>query len=120
MKSDQRRVLVVEDNPEVAETLRHLLADCGYYVAVAHTGQDGLRAARQLEPHVVLCDIELPDSNGYVVGTMLRESGCPAKLIAVTGRSEANARQHALAAGFHQHMAKPVNADLLLRELATV
>jgi len=120
MESDKRRILVVEDNADVAEALRLLLATCGYDVAVAHTGQDGLRAARQLEPHVVLCDIELPDRNGYVVGTLLRESGCPAKLIAVTGRSEANARQHALAAGFDEHMAKPVNADLLLRELAAV
>jgi CheY-like chemotaxis protein len=117
MESDKRRVLVVEDNPEVAETLRRLLAACGYDVAVAHTGQEGLRAARRLEPHVVLCDIELPDENGYIVGSVLRESGCPAKLIAVTGRGAANARRHALAAGFHQHLAKPVNADLLLREL---
>ena len=120
MESDKRRILVVEDNADVAEALRLLLAACGYDVAVAHTGQEGLRAARQLEPHVVLCDIELPDRDGYVVGTLLRESGCAAKLIAVTGRGEANARQHALAAGFHEHMAKPVNTDLLLRELTAV
>ena len=82
------RVLVVEDDADVAESLRRLLAQCGYQVAVAHTGREGLRAARQLEPHVVLCDIGLPDENGYVVGSVLRESGSHARLIAVTGRNE--------------------------------
>ena len=68
------RVLVVEDNLDTAETLRTLLADCGFHVAVAHNTQDGLRTARQIEPHIVLCDIGLPDGDGYSVGSQLRQS----------------------------------------------
>ena len=115
---DELRVLVVEDNHEVAESMRNLLRECGFQVTVAHNGQDGLREARRLDPHVVLCDIELPDSSGYAVGSMLRQgTSSGARLIAVTGHGEPVDRQRALAAGFDQHLAKPVDPETLLREL---
>ena len=114
------RVLVVEDNQDVAEMLRNLLATWGFTVQVAHTSQAGIEAARHLQPHVVLCDINLPDGDGYSVCTMLRqcEPTTSARLIAVTGCGEPKDRQRALAAGFDQHFSKPVNTDLLLREIA--
>ena len=112
------RVLVVEDNADTAETLRILLAECGFHVAVAHSTREGLRTARQLEPHIVLCDIGLPDGDGYSVGSQLRQSACHgARLIAVTGHAEPIDRQRALAAGFDQHLPKPVDPATLLREL---
>jgi len=116
---DQRRVLVVEDNADSAETLRQLLALCGYDVAVAHNGQQGLATARKLQPHVVLCDIGLPDSDGYTVGSMLRQSGhaTHARLIALTGQCGPHDRRRALAAGFDQYLMKPVNTKELLLEL---
>ena len=116
----QRRVLVVEDNRDYAETLRRLLALCGYEVVVTYSGQQGLEGARRLQPHVVLCDIGLPDSDGYSVGSMLRQSGeaCRPRLIALTGRGETETRRRALAAGFDQHLMKPVDAKVLLLELS--
>ena len=113
------RVLVVEDNRDTAETLRCLLADCGFHVEVAHNTYDGLKTARQMQPHIVLCDIGLPDGDGYSVGSMLRQSGTTtsARLIAVTGHAEPIDRQRALAAGFDQHLPKPVDPQTLLREL---
>jgi CheY-like chemotaxis protein len=113
------RVLVVEDNHDTAETMRCLLADCGFHVAVAHNTQDGLKKARQLQPHIVLCDIGLPDGDGYSVGSMLRQTTgtTSARLIAVTGHARPLDRQRALAAGFDQHLAKPVDPLTLLREL---
>lgn len=120
MKQDQAvKILVVEDDRDAAETLRSLLALCGFYVVVAHTSQEGLEAARKLEPDIVLCDIGLPDSDGYVVGSVLRQSSgttC-ARLIAVTGRGQMQDRQRALAAGFDQHLVKPVDPRELYREL---
>ena len=117
----QRRVLVVEDNRECAESLRRLLVLCGYQVLVTHSGQHGLEGARRLQPHVVLCDIDLPDSDGYTVGSVLRQSGrAPrARLIALTGHSGPGQRRRALAAGFDQHLVKPVDANVLLLELET-
>ena len=115
----QRRVLVVEDQPDCAETLRRLLAFCGYEVLVTHTGQQGLEGARRLQPHVVLCDIGLPDSDGYAVGSVLRQSGqAPrARLIALTGHGAPDDRRRALAAGFDQHLVKPVDTKVLLLEI---
>lgn len=118
---EARRVLVVEDDRDTAESLRTLLDLCGYLVVVARTSQQGIEAARKLEPHIVLCDIGLPDSDGYVVGSILRQSGhtSAARLIAVTGYGETKDRLRALAAGFDQHLVKPVDPKVLLRELQT-
>jgi DNA-binding response OmpR family regulator len=119
---DTLRVLVVEDDDDTAEMLRALLDLCGYVVVVARTSQQGIDAARKLEPHIVLCDIGLPDSDGYVVGSILRQSArtSAARLIAVTGYGEVKDRLRALAAGFDQHLVKPVDPRVLLHELETL
>jgi len=113
------RILVVEDDRDAAESLRLLLAQYGYDVVVAHTSQQGIEAARRLEPHIVLCDIGLPDADGYVVGSVLKQS-MPARLIAVTAHGEPRDRLRALAAGFDEHLVKPVDPQVLLRELKTL
>jgi len=113
------RVLVVEDDQDTAESLRSLLDLCGYLVVVARTSQQGIEAAREMEPHIVLCDIGLPDSDGYIVGSVLRQSGATAsaKLIAVTGHSGPQNRLRALAAGFDEHLVKPVDPQDLLHKM---
>lgn len=113
------KVLVVEDNRDSAESLRKLLYYSGYEVAVAYTGQEGLRAAKRMRPDVVLCDIGLPDSNGFVVAAALREEAgtAGARLIAVTAYGEDEDRRRALAAGFDLHLVKPVDPEVLLRKL---
>jgi DNA-binding response OmpR family regulator len=118
---DRLRVLVVEDDADCAESLRTLLTLCGFQVVVAGTSQEGLRAAAKLEPHIVLCDIHLPDADGYVTGSVLRQSRATAcsRLIAVTGCGSLNDRRRALAAGFDQHLVKPVDPKVLLSELET-
>jgi CheY-like chemotaxis protein len=119
MEAKDLRVLVVEDDPDAAESLRRLLGLCGYQVMVAHTAEEGLSAAHKTQPHIVLCDIGLPDSDGYVVASMLRQSRdtSSARLIAVTAHGEPRDRRRALAAGFDQHLVKPVEARTLLLEL---
>jgi CheY-like chemotaxis protein len=113
------RVLVVEDNHDAAESLRRLLYHSGYEVAVAHTGQDGLRAAKRMRPDIVLCDIGLPDSNGFIVASALREDPqtCAARLIAVTAYGQDEDRRRAREAGFDLHLVKPVDPTVLLSRL---
>lgn len=115
------RVLVVEDNADSAETMRTLLVLCGFQVSVAHTGQEGIETARRVEPHIVLCDIGLPDGDGYVVASVLRQSSgtAGARLIAVTAYGETQHRLRAIAAGFDQHLVKPVDPKVLFSELET-
>ena len=110
---------MVEDDQDTAESLRALLDLYGYLVVVATTGQQGIEAAREMEPHIVLCDIGLPDSGGYIVGSVLRQSGATAsaRLIAVTGQGGAQNRLRALAAGFDEHLVKPVDPQDLLHKM---
>jgi CheY-like chemotaxis protein len=121
MDASELRVLVVEDNPDAAESLRRLLRLCGCEVLVAHTAREGLNAARRLRPHVVLCDIGLPDEDGYVVASVLRQDGDTggARLVAVTAHGDPQDRRRALAAGFDAHLVKPVDPRTLLGELDT-
>jgi carbon storage regulator CsrA len=113
------RILLVEDNRDTAHSLRLLLELYGHDVAVAYSGPDGVQAAEQWRPDVVLCDIGLPGLDGHGVARKLRENPATAtaRLIAVTayGRDEDRRRSHE--AGFEQHLVKPVDPADLLRVL---
>ncbi|TAK83644.1 MAG: response regulator [Betaproteobacteria bacterium] len=113
------KVLVVEDNRDSAESLRRLLYYSGYEVAVAYTGQEGLRAAKRMRPDVILCDIGLPDTNGFTVAAALREETATAgaRLIAVTAYGEDEDRRRAMQAGFDLHLVKPVDPEVLLKKI---
>jgi PAS domain S-box-containing protein len=116
----QLRILVVEDNKDAAHSLRIMLELYGHEVRVAYTGPEGVKAARQWCPDVVLCDIGLPGLDGYGVASALRRSSVTTKgrLIAVTGYGSDEDRHRSLEAGFHEHLTKPVDPDLLRSVLA--
>lgn len=110
------RILVVEDNLDSAESLRMFLELFGHGVTLAHTGPDGVEAAKALRPDVVLCDIGLPGMDGFAVaGTLRRHPETAAtRLIAVTGYGQEEDRRRALSAGFDIHLVKPVDPQKLL------
>jgi CheY-like chemotaxis protein len=97
-----------------------LLESSGHEVAVAYSGHDGVQAAEQYRPDVVLCDIGLPGLDGYSVAGELRRHPATAKarLIAVTGYGQEEDRRRARQAGFDHHLTKPVDPDALLELLA--
>jgi len=106
-----RRVLVVEDNPDAAATMRDFLELSGHEVELACSGADGLAAARQFHPEVVLCDLGLPGMSGFEVAAELRRDPATrsAKLIAVTGYGRDEDRRRSKEAGFDLHLTKPVD-----------
>ncbi|MBW8877143.1 MAG: MEDS domain-containing protein [Acidobacteria bacterium] len=106
-----RRILVVEDNPDAAATLRDFLELSGHEVQLALTGTAGIEAARQFHPEVVLCDIGLPGMTGFEVAEELRRDPATrsAKLIAVTGYGRDEDRKRSKEAGFDLHLTKPVD-----------
>jgi signal transduction histidine kinase len=114
-----RRVLVVEDNLDTAETLRDLLELSGFEVAVAASGSEGVSAAHEFRPEVVLCDLGLPGMNGFEVATALRQdpTTASARLIALTGYGGDEDRRRSREAGFDIHLTKPVEPSLLRRLL---
>jgi CheY-like chemotaxis protein len=113
------RILVVEDDHDSAQTLRKLLELCGYTVAVAYTGREGMEAAQKMPPDVVLCDIGLPDTDGYELAAALRKNPVTARarLIAVTAYGGEQDKQRSREVGFQLHLVKPVRPEKLLEEL---
>jgi CheY-like chemotaxis protein len=112
-----RRVLVVEDNLDVAESLRDLLELFGCAVEVAYSGPAGVETARRFRPHVVLCDIGLPGMDGYQVAVLLRQDAetAPARLLAISGYGQEEDLLRSRAAGFDEHLTKPVDIAVLER-----
>jgi len=115
----QRRVLIIEDNVDAADTLRDALELDGHTVVVANDGAQGIEAARRFLPEVVLCDVGLPRMDGYEVARVFRADAAlrSAFLVAVTGYALAEDISRALEAGFDRHLAKPVSVDVLERAL---
>ena len=117
-----RRVLVVEDNVDAADTLADLLRGWGHVVEIAHDGGAALERARALRPDVVLCDVGLPGIDGYAVARAIRGDPALAStfLVALTGYALAEDQRRAADAGFSRHLAKPVPAHVLEEVLASL
>jgi signal transduction histidine kinase len=118
--ASRRRVLVVEDNLDGAETLKEVLELLGHEVAVVNDGLSVLDRARAFKPEIVLCDIGLPGMDGYDVARQLRREPQlrDVRLVALTGYALPEDQQRAFAAGFSEHMAKPVKLEALERLFA--
>jgi CheY-like chemotaxis protein len=116
-----RRLLLIDDNRQITYSLERLLTRRGYQVEVAHTGEEGIRAAQRNVPDVVVLDIDLPDLDGYEVARHLRElpalSG--ARLIALSGYGSEHDRQRSREAGIDAHLVKPVRLNSLEAAIGT-
>jgi signal transduction histidine kinase/ActR/RegA family two-component response regulator len=108
------RVLVVDDCVDAAESLAVLLNLWGHEVHVAHDGTAALEVAAACRPEVVLLDLGLPGMDGYEVARRLRARPGPCPLlVALTGYARAGDRRRTREAGFHEHLAKPVDLEAL-------
>jgi PAS domain S-box-containing protein len=116
----RRRVLVVEDNKDSAESLSVLLELMGHEVRVAHAGPEGVEAGAAWRPEVVISDIGLPGFDGYEVARRLRAVPglAGALLIALTGYGRDEDRRQSAEAGFDHHLVKPADPADLRRILA--
>jgi CheY-like chemotaxis protein len=105
------RVLIIEDNRDTARTLQLVLRRYGHDVEVAHTGRAGVEAARVWQPDVALCDLGLPEMDGFEVATALRQDPLTAdvRMIAITGYGRPEDKLRSRAVGFEMHLTKPVD-----------
>ncbi len=110
-----KRVLVVDDNRDAAETMAMLLDALGYVPSMAYDGLAGVEAIKAEAPDLVLLDIGLPGISGIDVARKIRaEMANPPPLIAITGYGQESDREASLQAGFYDHMVKPVDIDKLV------
>jgi CheY-like chemotaxis protein len=124
MGTAQRRILIVEDNHDARQMLRHLLELSGHEVHEAEDGVSGLEQALALHLDVVIVDLGLPGLDGYQVARRIRDAGrTDLVLIAVTGYGQLEDRIRSSEAGFDAHITKPVNPtalDVLLQRCPPV
>jgi PAS domain S-box-containing protein len=118
----RRRILVVDDNPEVADSFAYLLASWGQEVRTVSSGETALTEASTFRPQIMFIDIGLPGLSGHETAKKLR--GMPELegviLIAVTGYGQNEDRRRSLEAGFDQHWVKPFRPELLTDLLGEV
>ena len=121
LHQDPQRVLIIEDNDDVRQTLRSMLELWGHEVREASDGARGLETAREFRPDVALIDVGLPGIDGHEVARRLRtaEPSKGLRLIALTGYGLPKDAQRAREAGFDAHLVKPVHPDRLAAMLAT-
>jgi CheY-like chemotaxis protein len=115
-----RRVLVVDDNRDAAESLALLLEVAGHQVRACHDGPAALERVEEFQPDVVLLDIGLPGMDGYEVARRLRAlpGGRGVLLVALTGYGQDDDQRRAREAGFDHHLIKPADLEALAGLLA--
>jgi two-component system KDP operon response regulator KdpE len=111
--ADKKRILVVDDEPQITRVLRTTLTGSGYDVRTADDGHNGLRTAREWQPDLVITDVSMPNMDGVELCRQLRsESTLPIIVLSVKG--EEKAKVDALDAGADDYVTKPVGMDELL------
>ena len=117
----KRRILIVDDNKDAADSMAILLRLAGHEVTVAYDGQKALAQARLKAPEVVICDISMPDMGGLELARYLRHDLglSDALLVALSGFAQEEDRHRSQEAGFNAHFAKPVRLDSLKALLAS-
>jgi CheY-like chemotaxis protein len=116
----RRRILVVDDNIDAAETLAGILRLHDQDVSVAHDGEAALQMAGVIQPDIVLLDLDLPKVDGLEVARRLR-AGSPARpllVVATTGFGQEEDRRRTAEAGFDHHLVKPIDPEVLHSLLA--
>ena len=110
-----RRVLIVDDNADAADSLAVLLDMAGHETQAVHSGREALARAESFQPDVILLDIGLPEMDGYEVARRIRElpGGRAVRLVAVTGYGGPEDRLRTRAAGFDAHLLKPLELETL-------
>jgi DNA-binding response OmpR family regulator len=113
-----KKVFVVDDNRDAADTLGMFLTLEGYDVRVAYDGDDAIEKAHDFQPEVALLDIGLPGKDGYEIARTIRsEREDDVMLIAVTGYASEADIARAREAGFDYHFSKPPNLPALLKRI---
>lgn len=113
------RILAIDDNPDNLELMRYLLEAFGYPALTARDGISGVAMAERERPDLVLCDVQLPDIDGYEVVRRIRSlpeiSGLI--IIAVTALAMVGDRAKVLAAGFNGYLSKPIDPATFMHQV---
>ncbi len=115
----QQRILLVDDDPEIIETLRHALSAKGYDVIVARDGNQGLARAEKDDPDLVILDMMMPKRSGFLVLEKLRRTRpVPIRIIMITANEGSRHKAYAEMLGVDDYLRKPFAIDRLLESVS--
>lgn len=121
-KQQKVKVLVVDDEPNIVQTLKDRLEMNDYMVFTAQNGSDGLKAAQENTPNVILLDVMMPVMDGHEMLEKLRQQewGQDVSVIMLTARSQAQDIARARACGIEDYIIKPFDLSELLEKIETI
>ncbi len=113
------RVLIIEDNFANLELMTYLLRGFGHTVVVAEDGRRGVEAAGREHPDLIICDVQLPDIDGFEISRRLHSDPalCSIPLVAVTALAMVGDRDRVLAAGFDGYLSKPIDPQTFVHQM---
>jgi two-component system cell cycle response regulator DivK len=113
-------VLIIEDNEQNLYLMRFLLEKHGFTVVEAKDGRKGVETAKEVKPHLILLDIQLPEMDGYAVARELRQNGelANTSIIAVTSYAMVGDREQALKAGADDYIEKPIDPERFIEQIS--
>jgi signal transduction histidine kinase len=117
-EATRKRILIVEDNPDVRDLFVQLLKGAGHEVACANDGPAGLREVLALAPDIAFVDVGLPGFDGLELARKARERGSRSHLVALTGYGQAEDRKRTAEAGFDEHLVKPALDSEIAQSIA--
>ncbi len=117
---DKRKILVIEDEPDIVRGLKDALGFEGFDVEAAGTGEEGVKAARETAPDCVILDLMLPDANGYQVCERIRDFSSVVPIIMLTARSQEADKIRGLESGADDYMTKPFSVGELCARVKAI
>jgi DNA-binding response OmpR family regulator len=116
---EKKKVLAVDDEPNILMSIEFILEMEGYEVYTAHDGEEALEVARRVRPDVILLDINMPRKDGYEVCRLLREEKDMAgtKVIMLTAKGQTLEKKKGLEVGADEYVTKPFSAEDLLQKI---
>lgn len=120
MPTENKRVLVIEDEPDILRGLRDAMRFEGFMVMAARTGEDGLAIAKRDHPHLVLLDLMLPDINGYKVCEEIRRQDTQVPIIMLTARGQEADKIRGFEVGADDYVTKPFGVGELIARIDAI
>ena len=114
------RVLLIEDEPTLAQSIELMLRSEGFGVAIASSGEEGLELARGSQHDIILLDLNLPDMSGHQVLRALRSTSVPTPVLILSGMSGIDDKVRALGFGADDYVTKPFHKDELVARIHAV
>src|SRR5713226_9002683 len=115
------RILIIEDNQANLDLMSYLLKAFGHTLLTAADGEAGLDSARRERPDLIICDVQLPGTDGYGVARQLKSEAAlrAIPLVAVTALAMVGDRERLLTSGFDGYLAKPIDPERFVQQVDT-